>query len=33
MSADQAKSQLHAKLVKPLDKPVTVTYDGTKYQS
>jgi lipoprotein-anchoring transpeptidase ErfK/SrfK len=31
MSSDQAKSQLHAKLVKPLDKPVTVTYAGTKY--
>jgi len=29
MSSDQAKSQLHAKLVKPLDKPVTVTYGGT----
>jgi lipoprotein-anchoring transpeptidase ErfK/SrfK len=31
MSADQAKSKLHSRLVKPLDKPVTVTYDGTKY--
>ena len=31
MSADQARTRVHAKLVKPLDKPVTVTYDGTKY--
>jgi len=31
MSSDQATSRLHAKLVKPLDKPVTVTYAGTKY--
>ena len=31
MSSDQAKSKLHAKLVKPLDKPVTVTYGGTRY--
>jgi lipoprotein-anchoring transpeptidase ErfK/SrfK len=31
MSADQAKARLHSKLVKPLDKPVTVTYSGTKY--
>ncbi len=31
MSSDQAKSKLQAKLVKPLDKPVTVTYGGTKY--
>jgi lipoprotein-anchoring transpeptidase ErfK/SrfK len=31
MSADQAKTKVHAKLVKPLDKPVTVTYNGTKY--
>jgi lipoprotein-anchoring transpeptidase ErfK/SrfK len=31
MSADQAKSRLHSKLVEPLDKPVTVTHDGTKY--
>jgi lipoprotein-anchoring transpeptidase ErfK/SrfK len=31
MSADQAKARLHSKLVKPLDKPVTVTYNGTKY--
>jgi lipoprotein-anchoring transpeptidase ErfK/SrfK len=31
MSADQAKSKLHAKLVEPLDKPVTVTYNGTRY--
>ena len=31
MSADQAKTRLHSKLVKPLDKPVTVTYNGTKY--
>jgi lipoprotein-anchoring transpeptidase ErfK/SrfK len=31
MSADQAKTRLHARLVKPLDKPVTVTYNGTKY--
>jgi lipoprotein-anchoring transpeptidase ErfK/SrfK len=31
MSADQAETRLHSKLVKPLDKPVTVTYDGTKY--
>jgi lipoprotein-anchoring transpeptidase ErfK/SrfK len=31
MSEDQARSKLHAQLVKPLDKPVTVTYKGTKY--
>jgi lipoprotein-anchoring transpeptidase ErfK/SrfK len=31
MSADQARNRVHARLVKPLDKPVTVTYDGTKY--
>jgi lipoprotein-anchoring transpeptidase ErfK/SrfK len=31
MSADQAKTKLHARLVKPLDKPVTVTYNDTKY--
>ena len=31
MSADQARSRLHAKLVKPLDKSVTVTYGGTRY--
>jgi lipoprotein-anchoring transpeptidase ErfK/SrfK len=31
MSADQAKARLRAKLVKPLDKPVTVTYNGTRY--
>jgi len=31
MSADQAKTRLHSKLVTPLDKPVTVTYNGTKY--
>lgn len=31
MSADQARSRVHARLVKPLDKPVTVTYDGTRY--
>jgi len=31
MSADQAKSKLHSRLVKPLDKPVTVTYNGTRY--
>ena len=31
MSADQAKTKLHTRLVKPLDKPVTVTYNGTKY--
>jgi lipoprotein-anchoring transpeptidase ErfK/SrfK len=31
MSANQAKTRLHSKLVEPLDKPVTVTHDGTKY--
>jgi len=31
MSADQARNRVHARLVKPLDKPVTVTYNGTKY--
>jgi lipoprotein-anchoring transpeptidase ErfK/SrfK len=31
MSADQATTRLHSKLVEPLDKPVTVTYAGTKY--
>ena len=31
MSADEAKTKVHAKLVKPLDKPVTVTHDGTRY--
>jgi lipoprotein-anchoring transpeptidase ErfK/SrfK len=31
MSADQARTRLHSKLVEPLDKPVTVTYNGTKY--
>jgi lipoprotein-anchoring transpeptidase ErfK/SrfK len=31
MSTDQAKSKLHSRLVKPLEKPVTVTYSGTKY--
>jgi lipoprotein-anchoring transpeptidase ErfK/SrfK len=31
MSADQARTRVHARLVKPLDKPVTVTYDGTRY--
>jgi lipoprotein-anchoring transpeptidase ErfK/SrfK len=31
MSSEQATQRLHAKLVKPLDKPVTVTYGGTKY--
>ncbi len=31
MSADEAKAKLHSRLVKPLDKPVTVTYQGTKY--
>jgi hypothetical protein len=31
MSADQARNRVHARLVKPLDKPVTVTYNGTNY--
>ena len=31
MSTDQARNRVHARLVKPLDKPVTVTYDGTRY--
>jgi len=31
MSADQARNRVHARLVKPLDKPVTATYNGTKY--
>jgi lipoprotein-anchoring transpeptidase ErfK/SrfK len=31
MSADQARNRVHARLVKPLDKPVTVIHDGTKY--
>ena len=31
MSADDAKAKLHSRLVKPLEKPVTVTYNDTKY--
>ena len=31
MSAGQARNRVHARLVKPLDKPVTATYNGTKY--
>jgi lipoprotein-anchoring transpeptidase ErfK/SrfK len=31
MSEEQAKRRLHARLVEPLDKPVTVTYEKTKY--
>jgi lipoprotein-anchoring transpeptidase ErfK/SrfK len=31
MTTDQARNRVHARLVKPLDKPVTVTYNGTKY--
>jgi lipoprotein-anchoring transpeptidase ErfK/SrfK len=31
LSTDQAKKKLTARLVKPLDKPVTATYQGTKY--
>jgi lipoprotein-anchoring transpeptidase ErfK/SrfK len=31
MSADEAKTRVHARLVKPLDRPVTVTYGGTRY--
>jgi lipoprotein-anchoring transpeptidase ErfK/SrfK len=31
LSADDAQHRIHARLVAPLDKPVTVTYDGTKY--
>jgi lipoprotein-anchoring transpeptidase ErfK/SrfK len=32
MTADQATHAVNAKLVKPLDKKVTATYDGVKYQ-
>jgi lipoprotein-anchoring transpeptidase ErfK/SrfK len=31
MTEKQAERRLHAKLVAPLDKPVTVTYEDTKY--
>ena len=31
MTADQAKRRLHSRLIEPLDKPVTVTYGGTRY--
>jgi lipoprotein-anchoring transpeptidase ErfK/SrfK len=31
MSADEASSAVRADLIKPLDKPVTVTYKGTRY--
>jgi len=31
LSTEQARRRLHARLAKPLEKPVTVTYEGTKY--
>ena len=31
MSEDEARRQVHASVVKPLEKPVTVTYKGTRY--
>jgi len=31
MTADQAKRRLHSRLIEPLEKPVTVTYAGTRY--
>jgi lipoprotein-anchoring transpeptidase ErfK/SrfK len=31
LSTDQAKKKLNARLVKPLDKPVTATFHGTNY--
>jgi lipoprotein-anchoring transpeptidase ErfK/SrfK len=31
LSSDQARHRLNARLVKPLDKPVTVTFEGTRY--
>ena len=31
LSTDQARKRLHARLAKPLEKPVTVTFEGTKY--
>ena len=31
MTADQARHRINAKLVDPLDKPVTVTFEGKKY--
>ena len=31
LSADQARHRLKAKLLDPLDKPVTVTFEGKKY--
>ncbi len=31
LSTDQARKRLHAHLAKPLEKPVTVTFEGTKY--
>src|SRR5919202_5856648 len=31
LSTDQARHRLEARLVKPIDKPVTVTYNGTSY--
>jgi lipoprotein-anchoring transpeptidase ErfK/SrfK len=31
MTVDQARNRVHARLVEPLDKPVTATYAGTRY--
>jgi lipoprotein-anchoring transpeptidase ErfK/SrfK len=31
LPTDQARRRLHAQLAKPLEKPVTVTFEGTKY--
>jgi lipoprotein-anchoring transpeptidase ErfK/SrfK len=31
MSADQARRRLQARLARPVEKPVTVTFEGTKY--
>jgi lipoprotein-anchoring transpeptidase ErfK/SrfK len=32
LSTEQAGKRLHARLAKPLEKPVTVTFEGTKYR-
>ncbi len=31
LSTDQARKRLHVRLAEPLEKPVTVTFEGTKY--
>ena len=32
LSTDQARGRLHARLAKPLERPVTVTFEGTRYK-